>query len=261
MTPARLVGVVAVMILGLPGAHPAQAQPAGEPGQEASESASASDAPDPSQPDAASGAGSSDAGPTYRDKKAEKLAAKRQKISPQARSVSRTRWQRALDRRMGKPATPVINIYNTWTHETMVVDAPAPVKPRGGKAAAPPLEVPQERLDRFFRCHFTNQPTSMDPRLFAALIAGARHFGSSRIEIVSGYRAPKYNLILRKKGREVARRSQHTFGHALDFRLAGVGVKRLHAWATGLRLGGVGLYPHSGFIHMDTGRVRYWEGR
>ena len=101
----------------------------------------------------------------------------------------------------------------------------------------------------------------MDPRLLAALFTAARHFGVRDVHIVSAFRAPKYNLMLRKKGREVARDSQHTHGSAVDFRLPGVPVTRLHAWATQQRLGGVGLYTGSRFIHMDTGPIRAWNGR
>ncbi len=200
-------------------------------------------------------------------KKARGLEAKKQAQGRDAATgqAVKARWQRQLDRRIGKPPAAIINIYNTWTHETMVLDAQPPPAarsqraPRAATAALP--EVPQPLLDRFFRCHFTNEPTSMDRRLFAALVAAARHFGAPRIEIISGFRSPKYNLILRKKGREVSRRSQHTVGHAIDFRLPGVGVKRLHEWAKSLRLGGVGYYPKSGFIHIDTGRIRQWQGR
>lgn len=178
-------------------------------------------------------------------KKARHLAAKRQDapMSP----AERARWHAQLRARRGKPAPAVLNIFNTWTHEYLTV--------------ADPGEVSQERMDRFFRCHFTGQPTDMDPRLFAALVAAARHFHARDIHIVSGFRAPKYNLMLRKKGREVARTSQHTLGSAVDFRVLGVPVARLHAWARRQRLGGVGFYPSSGFIHMDTGPVRYWQGR
>lgn len=157
------------------------------------------------------------------------------------------RWHQRLQARLGKPAAPVINIFNTWTHEYLAVDDAS--------------EISQAAADRFFRCHFTGQPTRMDPRLLAALIAAARHFGVYEVHIVSAFRAPKYNLMLRKKGREVARDSQHTQGSAVDFRLPGVPVHRLHAWATQQRLGGVGLYTGSQFIHMDTGRIRAWNGR
>jgi uncharacterized protein YcbK (DUF882 family) len=77
---------------------------------------------------------------------------------------------------------------------------------------------------------------------------------------VSAFRHPKYNLILRKKGHQVARDSNHTKGNAVDFYLPKIATARLHAWAKDQKLGGVGLYPSSGFIHMDTGPIRFWSG-
>ena len=148
----------------------------------------------------------------------------------------------------GKPPVIVINLRNTWTDEWMVVNATGP------------LAIAPTQVDRFLRDHYTNDPTTMDPRLIGVLREAANHFRVRRIEIVSGFRAPKYNLMLRKKGHEVARDSQHTHGNAVDFRLPGVSTDALHAWAVSRKLGGVGLYQNSGFIHMDTGRVRYWGG-
>jgi uncharacterized protein YcbK (DUF882 family) len=66
--------------------------------------------------------------------------------------------------------------------------------------------------------------------------------------------------MLRKKGHQVARDSQHTHGNALDFTIPGVSVEKLHAWAKEQKLGGVGIYLNSKFVHMDTGPVRFWEG-
>ena len=100
----------------------------------------------------------------------------------------------------------------------------------------------------------------MDERLVDVLARVARRFGADRVEVVSGYRSPKYNLMLRKKGREVARQSQHTEGNAVDFRVRGVPTKRLLNFVRSLRIGGVGYYPHSQFVHSDTGRVRFWRG-
>jgi hypothetical protein len=191
------------------------------------------------------GAGPALADDDYVAKKDQYLAEKQADADA---AEDRQRWQRTLDARLGKEPGPVINIYNTWTHEYRAVDA----------GFAP--DLPPETVNRFLRCHFTNQPARMDARLFPALVRAANHFGSDRIDVVSGYRAPKYNLILRKKGRQVARNSQHTHGSAVDFRVRGVSVTRLHAWARSLRLGGVGYYPSSGFVHIDTDRVRYWTG-
>lgn len=181
------------------------------------------------------------AGTAHADKKADYLAAKSAPAARARPAVS--------PRKIGKPPPPVISVYNTWTHEWLALDGDA-------RAALPSPET----VNRFLRCHFTNEPRIMDGALARTLRDAARHFGRDRIDIVSGFRAPKYNLMLRKKGREVARDSQHTHGNAVDFRIPGVSVHALEAWAKSLRLGGVGLYEGSGFVHVDTGRVRYWNG-
>lgn len=167
------------------------------------------------------------------------------KAPPKAEKV---RWNKRLDKRIGKKPTPPVNIYNKWTHEMLAFDA--------GDTKAPRAEV----TNFFLRCHFTNAPAEMDPRLLPVLLKAAQKFKVKRVDIVSGFRDPKYNLSLRKKGRQVARSSEHTLGHAIDFRLPGVGIEKLHAWARSLRLGGVGFYNRSRFIHVDVGKVRYWNG-
>ncbi len=155
--------------------------------------------------------------------------------------------------RPDQAASPVINIVNKWTLETVAVDQKAPRN-------APP-EISPADTARFFRCHFTNQiAADYDPKLFELVVKAARHFKSTRVEIVSGYRAPKYNLMLRKKGRNVARDSQHAVGNAVDFRVDGVPTLTLMRWVRQQRMGGVGYYPNSRFVHADTGPVRYWLG-
>jgi len=140
---------------------------------------------------------------------------------------------------------PVTTLFNIWTHEAF------PILP------GDPIE---SQFHTFLRDHYTNQATQMDTRLVDVLARAARKFSASRIEIVSGYRSPKYNLMLRKKGHQVARQSQHVEGHAVDFRIRGVPTRSLLSFVRSLRLGGVGFYPHSQFVHSDTGRVRYWTG-
>lgn len=168
--------------------------------------------------------------------------------APPTSETEARKWRKRLDKRIGKSPKRPVNIYNKWTHEMLAFDR--------GDTSEPPAEL----VNRFLRCHFTNQPTTMDPRLLPVLLKAAQKFGVSRVDVVSGFRDPKYNLTLRKKGRQVARRSEHTLGHAIDFRLPGIPVQKLHAWARSLRLGGVGFYRHSRFIHVDVGRVRYWQG-
>jgi len=79
--------------------------------------------------------------------------------------------------------------------------------------------------------------------------------------IISGYRSPATNAMLRRRGGAdtgVATKSLHLVGKAVDIRVPGVKLDHLRAAATSLKLGGVGFYPSSNFVHVDTGRVRYW---
>jgi uncharacterized protein YcbK (DUF882 family) len=146
---------------------------------------------------------------------------------------------------IGQRVQPLATLHNQWTRELMSFIPGQPF---------------QERFRTFMRDHFTNQATLMDPDLVDVLVSAALHFRAPRVDIVSGYRSPKYNLILRKKGHQVARESQHTLGTAVDFRIRGVPTEKLLNYVRSLRLGGVGFYPHTRFVHCDTGRVRYWSG-
>jgi uncharacterized protein YcbK (DUF882 family) len=79
--------------------------------------------------------------------------------------------------------------------------------------------------------------------------------------IISGYRAPTTNAMLRERGGAdsgVASGSLHTVGKAVDIRIPGVPLDDLRAAARSLKQGGVGFYPRSNFVHVDTGRVRFW---
>jgi Bacterial protein of unknown function (DUF882) len=147
----------------------------------------------------------------------------------------------------GERVEPVTTLYNVWTHEAL------PILPDEGH------EI-DGRFYLFLRDHFTNQATRMDARLVDVLRRVAGRFSARRIEVVSGYRSPKYNLMLRKKGHQVARHSQHMEGHAVDFRIRGVATRQVLHYVRSLHMGGVGFYPHSQFVHSDTGPVRYWTG-
>jgi len=171
------------------------------------------------------------------------------KKTPAASPQEKQKYDKLLARRVGKPPGPLINVRNGWTGEWLVLE------PRKDYI------VTQDTWDRFLRCHFTNQPTQMDRRLVSVLVGAAMKFQKDRIDIVSGYRAPKFNLQLRKKGHEVARQSQHSEGNAVDFRIPGIETRSLLAFVRSLKLGGAGFYPESKFVHADTGPVRYWTGR
>lgn len=114
--------------------------------------------------------------------------------------------------------------------------------------------------DHFLRDHYTNREMKMDPRLVPIVVSAARHFHQDVVDIVSAFRHPKFNLILRKKGHQVARDSHHSHGNAIDFFLPNVTTLQLRAWAKAQKIGGVGLYVESAFVHMDTGPIRFWSG-
>ena len=84
--------------------------------------------------------------------------------------------------------------------------------------------------------------------------------GGESIEIVCGYRSPATNESLRKHSSGVAEKSLHLKGQAVDLRVKGRALKDVHDAALKLGLGGVGYYPKSDFVHVDTGRVRRWTG-
>ena len=101
----------------------------------------------------------------------------------------------------------------------------------------------------------------MDPGLFDALHAIGGKLETRRpFQIISGYRSPRTNAMLHKKSSGVASNSQHTQGKAVDVRIEGVDLTHLHKAALAVGAGGVGFYPVSNFVHVDTGRVRQWRG-
>ena len=100
---------------------------------------------------------------------------------------------------------------------------------------------------------------SIDPDTLDILFRLRAHFGGTdTFEIISAYRSPATNALLRAKGRDVAKRSLHMEGKAIDARLRGVDTAKLRDAAIALKLGGVGYYQNSDFVHVDNGRVRTW---
>lgn len=118
-----------------------------------------------------------------------------------------------------------------------------------------------QQLNRFLRDWRRNQPTKMDPRLFDLIWEVYRKSGSSEyIHVVSGFRSPATNAMLRSRTKGVAEKSQHMLGKAMDFYLPDVKLASLRAIGMKMQVGGVGFYPKSGspFVHMDVGNVRSW---
>ncbi len=104
-----------------------------------------------------------------------------------------------------------------------------------------------------------NQQHFIDPHLFDLLHNLRGKIASNQpFQILSGYRSPATNALMHAQSEQVASRSQHLLGKALDITIEGVDLGRLHRAAVSLRAGGVGYYPDNGFVHVDVGRVRQW---
>jgi uncharacterized protein YcbK (DUF882 family) len=115
-------------------------------------------------------------------------------------------------------------------------------------------------LDWLLRDHRSGEVGSIEPALFDLLHRLQQALGESRpFHVVSAFRGAATNARLRaQRGAAVARRSLHLEGRAIDVRLPGVPLARLRDAALALRAGGVGFYPRSQFLHLDTGAVRRW---
>ena len=105
-----------------------------------------------------------------------------------------------------------------------------------------------------------DEPTEMDPRLFDVLWEVYRELGVSQIHVVSAYRSPETNAMLRRRSSAVAKFSQHMLGKAMDTFVPGVHMSRVREIGLRLQRGGVGYYPtaNTPFVHLDVGSVRHW---
>ena len=118
-----------------------------------------------------------------------------------------------------------------------------------------------KKLNHFLRDWRSQDQTTMDRHLFDILWEVYRDVdGKKPIQIISAYRSPATNSMLRRRSSGVARFSQHMLGHAMDFYIPDVPLEQIRAAGLRLQRGGVGFYPTSGspFVHLDTGSVRHW---
>lgn len=145
-----------------------------------------------------------------------------------------------------------LSLYNTHTHERLTV-----TYKRNGRF----VQAGLNQLNRFLRDWRRDEVTRIDPDLFDIVWTVYREVGASEpIHVVSAYRSPATNNMLRRRSSGVARNSQHTQGRAMDFFIPGVSAAEIRAAGLRLQQGGVGFYPRSAtpFVHLDTGSVRMW---
>jgi uncharacterized protein YcbK (DUF882 family) len=114
-------------------------------------------------------------------------------------------------------------------------------------------------IDWLLRDFRTEQVHAIDPRLLDLLADLHGHLETREpFHVISGYRSPQTNAMLASLGDGVAQNSLHLQGKAIDIRVPGRSLRHVRAAALTLRRGGVGYYPRSDFVHVDTGRVRTW---
>lgn len=117
-----------------------------------------------------------------------------------------------------------------------------------------------DRLNHICRDFRRNEVHPMDKNLFDQISKIQSLLGTqAEVQIISGYRSPATNERLRTHSSGVAKKSFHMLGQAIDFRLDGIQLSQVREAAIELGAGGVGYYPSSDFVHIDTGPVRHWS--
>ena len=140
-------------------------------------------------------------------------------------------------------------LYNVHTDEALVLSEAEPMS---------------DRFSGLLADRVTGSTADIDPRLLEMLRAVARRNAGARLEIVSGYRSAKLNEMLRKKGHNVASHSQHSLGHACDFRIEGRAAREMEKDLDAIKWeGGIGRYDKESdeFVHVDVGEKRRWTER
>jgi uncharacterized protein YcbK (DUF882 family) len=117
-----------------------------------------------------------------------------------------------------------------------------------------------EKISWVLRDHHNNQVKDFDPVLLDQMYLLRLKMDSQKnpLHVVSGYRSPNTNEMLRRKSKRVAKNSFHMHAKAVDIYMPNRSVSALHRAALSMKAGGVGYYPRSNFIHIDTGPVRTW---
>jgi len=148
------------------------------------------------------------------------------------------------------PPDRTLSFFNTHTTESAAVEYC-----QSGCLLTPSLE----KIDYLLRDHRSGEIRSIDVRLLDLLYSlSLKIVLDQPFHVISGYRSPRTNDLLRERGGGVAKNSLHLLGQAIDIRVPGLSVSDLYRAAVSLRGGGVGQYPEANFVHVDVGRVRTW---
>lgn len=116
-----------------------------------------------------------------------------------------------------------------------------------------------ERINYVMRDVRADEIFPMDPRVIDIIALVHKHLDTSEpYTVLSGYRSPHTNAALRSASEGVAKRSLHMSGQAIDVRLGEISAHKVREAAVKLGAGGIGYYPRSGFVHMDSGTFRTW---
>ena len=114
-------------------------------------------------------------------------------------------------------------------------------------------------INEILRDHHDGTVHAIDPRLLDLLVHLRQRLGTgSPYEVLCGYRSPETNAMMAAMSDGVAAGSLHMYGQAIDMRVPGRSLRQVNRAALSLKAGGVGYYPSSNFVHVDTGSVRHW---
>jgi uncharacterized protein YcbK (DUF882 family) len=151
-----------------------------------------------------------------------------------------------------EPSCKELNLYNANTHEHLHT-----VYWKDGVYLPDELE----KINHIFRDFHTGTEKDIDINLLDLLCElKGKLKCKDPYHIVSGYRTPRTNALLRKRNLGAAKKSLHMFGKAVDIRIPGYSLRGMRRVAMKIHAGGVGYYPTSKFLHLDVGEVRYWWG-
>jgi uncharacterized protein YcbK (DUF882 family) len=174
-------------------------------------------------------------------------------VATAATALVPSRVQAAVRPASSKAPERVLSFFNTHTGERVRTAYCC-----GGKYQPQALE----ELNYIMRDFRANAVKAIDPRVYDLLHElGGTLATDAQFHIISGYRSPQTNALLRERGGAstgVASHSLHMVGQAIDIRVPGIKLEHLRNAAKALKIGGVGFYPDLNFVHVDVGRVRYW---